>query len=337
MLKQQGVSKLHEMESTKIKFQWLCFGGLSDEYPIWSTRFQAFSHIKGLFETLTVYNVPPDPSGRLLDGASDEQRAAHDAAAKAYMKTVTDIQKRNNTVWCYHAMVFDSTNLMLIRHDCVDNKGPGKGRNAWVLLQQKFRSDETVTVVSAIWQLGCLQLKKNDALHSYFIHAKELSTRLEHEGEHLSETLLNVMVLNGLSERYEHFVVQESFNPVGSFGELRTRLMKYEESQINRDYVDDVDSYLAMTSRKAKPKHKSSRKYNAAPISSSGQLTCYCCGMKSHMKSECYKRERAECTFGKQNGHLVQACMKKVPGTKLGSLSSSLKSDRALSEATEQN
>ena len=55
------------------------------------------------------------------------------------------------------------------------------------------------------------------------------------------------------------------------------------------------------------------------------------------MKSECYKRGKAQRTFCKQKGYLVQACMKKVPGTKPGSLASSLKSDRASSEATEQD
>ena len=59
--------------------------------------------------------------------------------------------------------------------------------------------------------------------------------------------------------------------------------------------------------------------------------------MKGHMKSDCSKREKAECTFCKQNGHLVRACMKKAPGTKPGSLASSLKSDRASSEATDQD
>ena len=55
------------------------------------------------------------------------------------------------------------------------------------------------------------------------------------------------------------------------------------------------------------------------------------------MKCECYKRQRAECTFCKQKGHLVQACMKKATGTKPGSLSSSLKSDKASNEATKQD
>ena len=141
------------------------------------------------------------------------------------------------------------------------------------------------------------------------------------------------MVLNGLPERYEHFVVQESFNPAGSFVELRTRLTNYEESRLHRESVEDMDSHVAMTSKKARPKHKSS-KYNAAPKSSSGKLTCYCCGMKGHMKAECYKREKAECTFCKQKGHLEKACNKKeLKGGEHGSLASSLKSGES-SEAT---
>ena len=294
MLKQLGVSKYQERESTRNILKWPCFSCLSDEYPFWSSRFQAFTQTKGLFETLTGDNVPLNPPGRLLEGASDEQRPARDAATEAYMKAVIDIQKRNNTRWCFLAMELDSKSLMLIRHDCVDKKCLGDRRKAWVLLQQRFRSDETVTVVNVMRELARLQLKEDEALHNYFIRAQVLSTRLEHEGEHLSETLLNVMVLNGLSERYELFVVQESFKVAGSFGELRRRLMNYEESRVHWESVDDVDSHVAMRSRKTKPKHKSSSNYNAPPKLSSRQLTCYCCDMKGHMKSECYKREKAE-------------------------------------------
>ena len=91
------------------------------------------------------------------------------------------------------------------------------------LLQERLRSNETVTVVSVMKQLARMTLKE-EALHNYFIRAQELSYHLEQAGEHLSEPLLNAMVLNGLPERYEHFVVHQSFNSAGSFVELRTRL-----------------------------------------------------------------------------------------------------------------
>ena len=145
-----------------------------------------------------------------------------------------------------------------------------------------------MTLVSVMRQLARLQVKEGPALHNYFFRAQEMSTSLEHAGEHLSEALLNAMVLNCLPERYEHFMVQDSFNPAGSFVELRTRLMNYEENRIHRVFLGDVDSHVAIPFKKAKPKHKSSSEYNGPPKSSSGQLTCYCCGMKGHMKSECY-------------------------------------------------
>ena len=53
-------------------------------------------------------------------------------------------------------------------------------------------------------QLTRLTLKEEEALPQYFIRAQELSTRLVQAVEHLSEPLLNAMVLNALPERYEH-------------------------------------------------------------------------------------------------------------------------------------
>ena len=138
------------MESTTNELKWLCFSGLPDEYPIWNTSFQAFIPTKSLFEALTGDYVPPNAPGRWPDGETDEQRAAPDAATEAYKKTVADKQKRNDALWCHFAMVMVSTSLMLIRHDCVDNKGLGDGRKSWVFLQQRFRSVETVRLVSVI-------------------------------------------------------------------------------------------------------------------------------------------------------------------------------------------
>ena len=143
------------------------------------------------------------------------------------------------------------------------------------------------------------------------------------------------MVLNGLPERYEHFVVQESFNPAGSFVELRTRLTNYEESRQHREKLDDDDSHVAMASKRHRRKPKSLGKYNAAPKLSTGQ-TCYCCGIKGHVKADCFHKDKAECNYCKMKGHFEKACMKKAEsskGGKHGSLASSLKSGGS-SEAT---
>ena len=151
------------MESSSDNVKWLCFSGLTEDYPIWCTRFQAFAQIKGLFDTVTGDDRPPAQPSRLGNDATDEARAAHDAAQEAHRRAVDDIEKGKDILWCYLAMVLDSTSLMLIKHVCVDRKGLGDDHKAWGLLQEKFRSNETVTVVSVMRQLACLTLKEDEA------------------------------------------------------------------------------------------------------------------------------------------------------------------------------
>ena len=56
-------------------------------------------------------------------------------------------------------------------------------------------------------------------------------SRLTEAGEKISETLFNALVVNGLPEKYEHFIVQESFNPAENFTELRTRQQNFDNSR----------------------------------------------------------------------------------------------------------
>ena len=130
------------------------------------------------------------------------------------------------------------------------------------------------------------------------------------------------MVLSGLSDRFEHFVVQESFIHAGSFGELRTRITNFEESRQHREKVDDDGgSHVAMISKKIKSKPKSSSKYTSLPKPNSGQ-TCYCCVMKGHLKTDCYHKDNVEYTYCKMKSHFEKACIKKTEkfkGAKHGS------------------
>ena len=81
-------------------------------------------------------------------------------------------------------------------------------------------------MVSLVRQLSRLQLGEEEKLHEYFIRSQELMSRLTEAGDNMTETFFNTLVINGLPERYEHFVVQKSFNPASTFTELRTRLGK---------------------------------------------------------------------------------------------------------------
>ena len=68
---------------------------------------------------------------------------------------------------------------MLMRHDCVGDDGIGDGAKAWKLLQERFQSVETPTVVTLVAQLARLQLEDAEDLDSFFIRGQELLTRLQ--------------------------------------------------------------------------------------------------------------------------------------------------------------
>ena len=310
----------------------MTFGGLAEDYPIWSTRFSAFAQTKGLFETLTDTVELPDRPAPLREDANNEQTREHEAQTQARATAVQEDESRKNQIWCYLAMTLDASSLMLIRHDCVNSKGLGDGQKAWQLLQQRFRSDETTTVISLMRQLARLQLREDEAIHQYFIRAQELVTRLHHAGEELSETLFNARVLNGLPQRYEHFVVQESFNPAENFVELRKRLTNFEESRRQRDDVEE-DQHVAMLATNASHQidiHSSfkshPRKTFSKPSSSKGPRLCFVCNKPGHLAASCYKKDNAVCSICKAKGHLASACKHQQKSPHKG-LASSLSAD----------
>ena len=163
---------------------------------------------KGLFETLTDTVELPDRPAPLRKDTNDAQTREHEAQTQARATAVQEDESRKNQIWCCLAMTLDAINLMLIRHDCVNSTGLGDCQKAWKLLQQRFRSDETTTVISLMRHLAKLQLREGEAIHQYFIKAQELVNRLNHAGEEFSEKLFSERVLNGLPQRYEQFVVQ---------------------------------------------------------------------------------------------------------------------------------
>ena len=100
-----------------------------------------------------------------------------------YEKEVADIKEKRNNVWCHLALTLDATTLMLMRHDCVGDDGIGDGVKTWKLLQERFQSVETPTVVTLVAQLARLQLEESEDLDSFFIRGQELLTRLQEAGE----------------------------------------------------------------------------------------------------------------------------------------------------------
>ena len=80
---------------------------------------------------------------------------------------------------------------MLMRHDCVGDNGIEDRAKDYKLLQERYQSVETPTVVNLVAQLARLQFEDAEDLDSFFIRGKELHTGLQEAGEAVSETLFN--------------------------------------------------------------------------------------------------------------------------------------------------
>ena len=126
----------------------LTYKGKAHDFQIWSTRFVAMMQTKGLYKSLLRTEEQPNEPAPLANEASNDEKKNHKVLKDANEKEVADIKEKRNSVWCHLALTPDTTTLMLMRHDCVGDDGIGDGAKAWRLLQERFQSVETPTVLT---------------------------------------------------------------------------------------------------------------------------------------------------------------------------------------------
>ena len=127
-------------------------------------------------------------------------------------------------------------------------------------------------MVSLVGELAKLRLGSEKDLDYYFVRSQELMTRLSEAGEAITDTLFKALVINGLPDSYEHFVVQKNFQSK-TFLELRTRLRNYDDSRMALCGERTGHGHIAMQAVSKKKR-----------MSISG---CYVCGQKGHMTRDC--------------------------------------------------
>ena len=252
------------------------FSGKSEDFPAWSTKFVALMHTKGLFRTVMGNDDLPEAEPTLPENPNADQMTAYNTKMQERAVLIQQRKDNRNTVWSHLALVLNNTTLMYIKNDCVAADGYGDGTKAWRLLQEKFCSVERPTVVSLVGQLAKLRLGSEEDLDDYFVRSQELMTRLSEAGEAITDTLFNALVINGLPDSFEHFVVQESFQPAKTFTELRTRLRNYDDSRRVRCGEKTGNGHIAM---------QAVRKKKGA--SGGG---CFVCGQKGHLARDCRSR-----------------------------------------------
>ena len=152
----------------------------------------------------------------------------------------SDIKEKWNNVWCHLWLLLDATTLMEMRHECVRDDGIGDGAKAWKLLQERFQSLETLTTWALVTELAQLQLEDSNDLDRFLIRGHELLIMQQEARTAVSETLFNVLVLNGLQTRYENFVIQESFSTATIFTLVRKKQHRTSMRAQHRETRDKV-------------------------------------------------------------------------------------------------
>ena len=142
----------------------MTFSGLAEHYAKRSTCFSAFAQTRGLFETLIDTIELLDRPATLREDVNDAQTREHEPQIQSRATDVQEDESYKNWI-CYLAMKLDASSLMLIPHYCVNNRGLGDCQKPWQLLQQRFRSDETTTVISLMRQIASLQLREDKSIH----------------------------------------------------------------------------------------------------------------------------------------------------------------------------
>ena len=276
-------------------FKLAQFSGKAEDFPAWSTKFVALMQTKGLFSAVMGQDDTPDELEPLVDGATVEQRSEHETKAAEREKIMKGIKNRNNEVWCNLVLVLDYTTLMCLHSDCFNQRtGFGDWALAWKMLLDRFNSSERPTVVSLVGQLAKHRLGPTEKLDDYFVRSQLLMTRLSDACERISDTLFKALVINGLPEQYEHFVVQESFQPATTFQELRMRLRNCEDAKGVRHEEEQPGNHVAMQGlRKGNSldAKKGGTGQKCQTKKGIGHITCYRCKKKGHYQRDCKEPE----------------------------------------------
>ena len=259
--------------------QRLYFTGDMNIYDIWETRFLA--HLYTQNELVHEAILPK--------GEADNHK---------------DFEKSNKRAFAELVQFIDERSLQLIMRDAKDN-----GREALRILRSHYVSTEKPRILTLYEQLTTIQMTDTEDITGYLIRAENYATGLKSAKETISDNLIKAMILKGLPESYQPFiVVHTQLDKTQTFTEFKSALTNFDQQHRQQ-------STTAMTARGSQRNHQPARTSSHQqqlnrPHKSQTQI-CQSCGKKGHNSSDCYSKGRLKCGHCHLNGHVEVVCRRK--------------------------
>ena len=248
----------------------LCFDGDENKYETWEVKVLAYMCVNNLKDVIS-----PD-SNTISTQAQKE---------KAFAQLV---------------QFLDDRSLALVMRDAIDD-----GRKAMKILRQHYAGAGQPRIISLWNALSSLQKQQSEDLTGYILRAETAATAIKNAGEHVSDTLLIAMVMNGLPPAYKPFVVFiTQSDKTFTFADFKTSIRNFHENEaasITRrvdgmsEPFDGIMSFQHRQQndrRENKPTHmrnggQNPQKQQQPFQNPSTSLQCYTCGGSGHKSGVC--------------------------------------------------
>ena len=204
---------------------------------------------------------------------------------------------KNADVFAELVQCLDDRSLTLIARDAKDD-----GKKAIKILREHYLGKSKPRIISLYTELTTLKLNEEEIVTDFLLRAETTAVYLKNAGEIISDSLLIVMILKGLSSEYKTFstvITQKDTN--NSFSEFKVALRSFEET--------------------LKQNENMSKDHNIMKVEYKNNIKCYNCNKEGHKRNECKikinrpnndkSRRNRWCNICKNTTHDTNYCRKK--------------------------